>query len=124
MKLLPQRKDRKVCLQQDTNLVGGVRTEREVESSQRDGERRLNRRGFLKRRHRSMSVFAEISVSSVLIADMRPQSMLLPVSALVDEEIVETQALLDSGAGGEFMDHSFAQRHNLPLYKLPRKIIT
>jgi hypothetical protein len=69
-------------------------------------------------------VSAEISVSSVLIADMRPQSMLLPVFALVDEEIVETQALLDSGAGGEFMDHSFAQRHNLPLYKLPRKIIT
>jgi hypothetical protein len=49
--------------------------------------------------------------------------MLLPVSALVDEEIIKTQALLDSGAGGEFMDHSFAQRHNLPLYKLPRKII-
>jgi hypothetical protein len=60
----------------------------------------------------------EMTVSSVLVANMQPQSMLLLVTMLLRKQTVETQALLDSSASGEFMDHSFAELHDISLIKL------
>jgi len=44
--------------------------------------------------------------------------MHLPIRISCDGKIVETKALIDSGAGGTFMDQNFAQKHQLPLEKL------
>jgi hypothetical protein len=54
-------------------------------------------------------------VFSVLVADMTPQSMLLPVAIGTKKQTIETQALLDCGASGKFMDSEFAKLHNIPL---------
>jgi hypothetical protein len=70
------------------------------------------------------SKLSDLIVSSVLVADMTPQSMLLPVTIGTKKQIVETQALLDCGASGEFMDTDFAETHNIPLVKLRKPRIT
>jgi hypothetical protein len=71
-----------------------------------------------------MSELSDLIVSSVLVADMTPQSMLLPVAIGTKKQTVETQALLDCGASGEFMDSEFAKLHNIPLIKLSKPQIT
>jgi len=49
--------------------------------------------------------------------------MHLPIRILCDGKIVETKALIDSGAGGTFMDQNFARKHRLPLEKLEEPLI-
>jgi hypothetical protein len=71
-----------------------------------------------------MSKLSDLIVSSVLVADMTPQSMLLPVAIGMKKETVETQALLDCGASGKFMDSEFAKLHNILLIKLSKPWIT
>jgi predicted aspartyl protease len=71
-----------------------------------------------------MSNLSNLIVSSVLVADMTPQSMLLPVAIGMKKQTIETQALLDCGASGEFMDSEFAKLHNIPLIKLSKPRIT
>ena len=52
---------------------------------------------------------------------MNEQSMRLLIHIAKDEkETVETEALLDSGAGGIFIDRDFAIQNDLPLDTLPR----
>jgi hypothetical protein len=55
---------------------------------------------------------------------MTPQSMLLPVTIGTKKQTIETQALLDCGASGEFMDSEFVKLHNIPLIKLNKPWIT
>jgi hypothetical protein len=50
--------------------------------------------------------------------------MLLPVAIGTKKQTVKTQALLDCGASGEFMDSEFAKLHNIPLIKLSKPQIT
>jgi predicted aspartyl protease len=71
-----------------------------------------------------MSELSNLIVSSVLVADMTPQSMLLPVAIGTKKQTVKTQALLDCGASGEFMDSEFVKLHNIPLIKLSKPWIT
>ena len=40
-----------------------------------------------------------------------------------DKEIVDTEALLDSGAEGLFIDREFAERNRLPLERLKEPIL-
>jgi len=49
--------------------------------------------------------------------------MHLPIRISCDGKIVETKALIDSGAGGTFMDQNFARKHRLPLEKLEDPLI-
>jgi len=49
--------------------------------------------------------------------------MHLPIRISCDGKIVETKALIDSGAGGTFMDQNFARKHRLPLGKLEEPLI-
>jgi hypothetical protein len=67
-----------------------------------------------------MSKLSKLIISSVLVADMTPQSILLPVAIGTKKQTIETQALLDCGASGEFMDSQFAKLHNIPLIKLSK----
>ena len=49
----------------------------------------------------------------------------IPIKCKTDEgnKTVETQILLDSGAGGTFMNRSFAKKHHILLHKLPKSIV-
>ena len=49
----------------------------------------------------------------------------LPIESKTTEgnEIVETPVLLDTGAGGIFMNRAYAKKHNVELYKLDIPII-
>jgi len=49
--------------------------------------------------------------------------MHLPIRISHDGKIIETKALIDSGAGGTFMDQNFARKHRLPLEKLEEPLI-
>jgi len=49
--------------------------------------------------------------------------MHLPIRISCDGKIVETKALIDSGAGGTFMDQNFARKHRLPLEKLEEPLV-
>jgi hypothetical protein len=71
-----------------------------------------------------MSKFSNLIISSVLVADMTLQSMLLPVTIGIKKQIIKTQALLDCRASGEFMDSEFMELHNILLIKLRKPGIT
>jgi hypothetical protein len=71
-----------------------------------------------------MSELSDLIISSVLVADMTPQSMLLPVAIGMKKQTVETQALLDCGASSEFMDSEFVKLHDILLIKLRKPWIT
>ena len=66
-------------------------------------------------------------ISSVLVAEMGSNSMriTLPIESKTTEgnKIVETPVLLDTGAGGIFMNKAYAKKHNIKLYKLDSPII-
>jgi hypothetical protein len=55
---------------------------------------------------------------------MTPQSMLLPVAIGMKKQTIETQALLDCRASGEFMNSKFMKFHNILLIKLKKPQIT
>ena len=80
-------------------------------------------RGFLAKRPASVSP-SLISLSSVLVAQIGKQSMslCLPIAfrAQDTERITETNTLIDSGAGGNFLNKEFAERHGIQLRKLDR----
>jgi len=59
-------------------------------------------------------------VSSVLVAQVEKESMHLPTQLQTDNsETVETNMLLDSGAGGVFIDENFARKQKYHLTPLP-----
>jgi predicted aspartyl protease len=70
------------------------------------------------------SELSNLIISSVLVADMTPQSMLLPVTIGMKKQTVETQALLDCGASGKFMNSEFMKLHDILLIKLNKPQIT
>ena len=77
--------------------------------------------GFLIKRSVPMS--KSLNISSVLVANVKAQSMHLSLPLRYKntdgEQIVETQILLDSGAEGLFMNQAFIEKklnpHNPPL---------
>jgi hypothetical protein len=82
------------------------------------------KRGFLIRRLGVMSKFSNLIISSVLVANMTPQSMLLPVTIGMKKQTIKTQALLDCGVSRKFMNSEFVRLHNIPLIKLRKPQIT
>ena len=66
---------------------------------------------------------AELSVCFVLLATLENQSMHLPIKVGTDmREDIKIKALLDSGAGGVFMSHEFAEKNGLETFPLKRSI--
>ena len=51
-------------------------------------------------------------------------SLTIPLKIKAEEETIETHALLDSGAGGKFIDQNYAKILNLPLKTLDKLIPT
>ena len=48
--------------------------------------------------------------------------MSIPVQFAVRDQNVESNALIDSGAEGQFLDKNFAKKHDIPISPLPRPI--
>ena len=81
--------------------------------------------GFLKEEPVSTTVTPSISVLNVLVAENENKSMQLLIILLCEKsgnKNVETKALLDTGAGGKFIDQNFVLRNNIRTYKLVKPI--
>ena len=56
------------------------------------------------------------------VPDNDLKSMCINTKIIDGKKIVETKALIDSGAQGIFMDEQFAKKHQLPLLRLNKEI--
>ncbi|KAF8235206.1 hypothetical protein L208DRAFT_1258047 [Tricholoma matsutake] len=76
--------------------------------------------GFLEQRPDMTPVTVEISVGSVLLATMNRQSMCLSiwVAESDNRKGIAMNALLDSGAGGVFIDSKFVEQEGIKTYPL------
>ena len=62
-----------------------------------------------------MLVSPRLNIQTVLVAKTNGKAMHIPIS-LIDKstkKTVDTQALIDSAAGGRFIDQNFVQRHKI-----------
>ena len=72
-----------------------------------------------------MSAIPSIYISNVLVAEVEKNSMLLPISILSEknkERTVETKALLNTGAGGKFINQNFVLANGIRTQKLEKPI--
>ena len=72
-----------------------------------------------------MAVTPSISILNVIVAKIENKSMSIPVLLSCKQsgnKNVETKALLDTGAGGKFIDQNFVLRNNLRTRKLAKSI--
>jgi hypothetical protein len=58
----------------------------------------------------------------VLVASKNERTLRFPVKLLVNNQIVETTALIDSGTTGNFLDLRLLSLANFPLQQLPKPI--
>jgi hypothetical protein len=58
----------------------------------------------------------------VLVASQYERTLRFPVKLLVGDQIIETTALIDSGATGNFLDLGLLSLANFPLQRLPKPI--
>src|ERR1700678_2963506 len=92
----------------------GHRREREVL-----GRRR--RLGFLKRRTGSTSVSPCLEIHSVTLGLVERNTLFIPITIRDQSgKTVETPALVDSGAGGKFIDQNFARNSKMDIYNLKK----
>src|ERR1700678_2389691 len=90
----------------------GHRREREVL-----GRRR--RLGFLKRRTESTSVSPCLKIHSVTLGLVEQNTLFIPITIRDQSgKTIETPALVDSGAGGKFIDQNFARNSKMDIYNL------
>src|SRR5271168_4728311 len=100
------------CQEHDCGI--GHRREREVL-----GRRR--RLGFLKRRTGSMSVSPYLEIHSVTVGLVEQNTLFIPITIRDQSgKNVEIPALVDSGAGGKFIDQNFARNSKMDIYNLEK----
>ena len=81
------------------------------------------RSGFLVQRTASMSVpSTPLCIQSVFAGQINRNLLSIPVKIEFENKNVETLSLLDSGAGGEFIDQNYAKTLKLPLSDLEKPI--
>ena len=80
-------------------------------------------REFLGKEPDSTSVIPSITIHNVIVAEIEKKSMSLPILISCGEKIIETKALLDSGAGGKFINQNFIQQNKLETQKLEKPIM-
>ena len=80
--------------------------------------------GFLKRRVASTSISPSLNIFSVQLATIESNTLSISVAIKNSEknEIDETPALIDSGAGGIFTDQNYARRMGFQIQKLDKPI--
>ncbi|XP_073802265.1 glycerol kinase isoform X9 [Danio rerio] len=57
-----------------------------------------------------------LPVSSALCSSINNQCIEVPISLTVNGTVINLTAIIDSGAAGNFMDKTFADDHNIPLF--------
>jgi hypothetical protein len=77
------------------------------------------RSGFLKRRAASTSVSPYLDIYSVTIANISWNSIFVPINIGLSKQTVET--LIDSSAGGLFIDQNFAKNFDIKYLDKPVK---
>jgi hypothetical protein len=107
----------KVCLYHDQGAHKGA--EREFH---KDGNERQRRGEFLKWRTGLTSVSPSLSIEHVQVAQIKKNTMIVDIlildESLGQKRIVETTTLLDTGAGGKFIDQNFVQKQKMKTKKL------
>ena len=79
--------------------------------------------GFLIKRAESTSTpLSTICIQTIFSGTINKNSLSIPLKIKTESKIVENQALLDSGSGGEFIDQNYAKTLNLPLENLDKPI--
>src|SRR6202522_4028187 len=89
----------------------------------REGEvlGRRRRLGFLKRRTESTSVSPCLEIHSVTLGLVERNTLFIPITIRDQSgKTVETPALVDSGAGGKFIDQNFARKSKMDIYNLEK----
>ena len=96
----------------------------EHQRNKHDNLRSDRGRGFLGKR--SVPTSESLTISTVLVANMGKQSMTLTTPIMCkttrENKTVEARILLDTGAGGLFMNSAYAKKHNFLLYPLKQPI--
>lgn len=72
----------------------------------------------MNRRSVATSASLGITISHVLVAEVNGQSMKIPLSITQRKKTVEPKALIDSGAGGVFMDVNYVKKQGLITTKM------
>ena len=84
---------------------------------------RCTRSGFLIWRAVSTSTpLSLLCIQSIFAGQINENSLSIPVKIRLENKNIETLSLLDSGAGGEFIDQNYAKTLKLPLLNLERPI--
>ena len=79
----------------------------------------------MKRRTVSTSVSPSLCIPTVLVAQVSNKTISVPISLCElqkDNKTVDLEALLDSGAGGLFIDETFAKHNDFTLHELPEPL--
>ena len=63
-----------------------------------------------------------ICIQTMFSGLINKNSLTIPLKIKTEEETVETHALLDSGAGGKFIDQNYAKTRKLSLKTLDKPI--
>ena len=77
---------------------------------------------MIKRAVSTSTPLLTICIQTLFSGTINENSLSIPLKIKTGSEIVENQALLDSGAGGEFIDQNYAKNLNLPLETLNKLI--
>jgi hypothetical protein len=66
----------------------------------------------------------KVPIAPVFVSDPNAQSIRIPVSIYATEgaQIVDTFALVDSGATRSFIDRDLMQKRKIPMLRLPRPL--
>ena len=75
--------------------------------------------GSLKRRAGSMPVSPVLDIHSVTVGTIAQNTLCVPLSTVTNAKTIETQALIDCGAGGMYIDQKFAQNFKILLLNEP-----
>jgi hypothetical protein len=93
-----------------------------VSKSNKDGDGGQRWRGFLKWRTGSRLASPSISIEHVQVAQIEKNTMTVDIlilgESLGQKKIVETTTLLDTGAGGKFIDQNFIRNQKIETKEL------
>jgi Reverse transcriptase (RNA-dependent DNA polymerase)/Retroviral aspartyl protease len=107
----------KVCLYHDQDVHKGA--EREFHKDGNGGQRQ---EGFLKQRTGSTLVSPSLSIEHVQVAQIKKNMMTIDIlisgESLGQKKIVKATTLLDTGAGGKFIDQNFVWNQKIETKKL------
>lgn len=69
-----------------------------------------------------MLASSQVHIAPLVTTDSSKSSMRIPVQLLLCEKNIDTQALLDSGAQGQFINQRFVTAHHIPTFQLNKPI--